>query len=174
MYSQAYRELQEVRRDLAKLREQESEVARRTDMLTYQIREIEAASLHPGEAAGLQEERTRLASAEQLAGAAEKALAALDEAAEERTALDLLGEAAEALSSLARIDATMAQAAAGGQSLVEEAGDLARRLRIYRESIEFNPKRLDEVEERLGVVRSLQRKYGETIEAVLAFAERAA
>jgi DNA repair protein RecN (Recombination protein N) len=172
-YGQAYRDLQEVRRDLARLREQESEVARRTDMLTYQIREIEAASLHPGEDTGLQEERTRLANAEQLAGAAEKALAALDESAEERAAVDLLGEAAEALSSLARIDATMAQAAAGGQSLVEEAGDLARRLRIYRESIEFNPKRLDEVEERLGMIRSLQRKYGETIQVVLNFAENA-
>ncbi len=172
-YGQAYRELQEVRRDLAGLRQQESEAARRTDMLTYQIAEIEAASLRPVEDAGLQEERTRLANAEQLAGMAEKALAALDESAEERAASDLLGEAAEALSSLARIDATMAPAAASGQSLVEDAGDLARRLRVYRESIEFNPKRLDEVEERLGMIHSLQRKYGETIEAVMAFAENA-
>lgn len=172
-YGQAYRELQEVRRDLTTLRQQESEAARRTDMLTYQIAEIEAASLRPGEDTALREERTRLANAEQLAGMAEKALAALDESAEERAASDLLGEAAEALSTLARIDATMAPAAASGQSLVEEAGDLARRLRVYRESIEFNPKRLDEVEERLGMIHGLQRKYGETIEAVMAFAESA-
>jgi DNA repair protein RecN (Recombination protein N) len=84
-----------------------------------------------------------------------------------------LGEAAEAVAALTRIDASLTGVEAEAQALVEQAGDLARRLRVYREGIESSPKRLDEVEERIGLIRSLQRKYGETIEAVLAGAASA-
>jgi DNA repair protein RecN (Recombination protein N) len=168
-YGAGYAALEKTRGELKQLREAERDAARRSEMLTYQINEIEAASLRPGEEAELLEERVRLANAEQLAALAERAVAALDETVENRSpATDLLGDAAEAIAALAKIDASLAGVDGEAQALVEQAGDLARRLRVYREGIESSPKRLDEVEERIGLIRSLQRKYGETIEAVLA------
>ncbi len=156
------------------LRVSEAEAARRADMLAFQINEIEAARLKPGEEVTLLEDRTRLANAEQLARLAEQALAALDEPVEERpTAIDLLGEAAEALAALARVDASLAGLQAEAQALEEQAAEISRRLRLYREAIEFNPRRLDEVEERLTLLRNLQRKYGASLEAVLAHGENA-
>src|SRR3972149_1518605 len=79
------------------------------------------------------------------AGRAEKARAALDEPVDDRSsATDLLGEAAEAVASLARIDATLSGVETEAQALLERAGDLGRRLRVYREGVGYNPKRPDE------------------------------
>jgi DNA repair protein RecN (Recombination protein N) len=173
-YAEVYRQLMTVRAELDSLRVSEAEAARRADMLAFQINEIEAAKLRPGEEATLLEERTRLANAEQLARLAEQALAPLDESVEDRpTAIDLLGEAAESLAALARVDMSLAGLQAEAQALEEQAAEVSRRLRVYREAIEFNPRRLDEVEERLALLHNLQRKYGPTIEAVLAHGEKA-
>jgi len=173
-YSPVYRQLMSVRAELESLRVSEAEVARRADMLAFQINEIEAAKLRPGEEATLLEDRTRLANAEQLARLAEQGLSALDESAEDRpTAIDLLGEAAEALAALARVDTSLGGLQAEAQALEEQAAEISRKLRMYREAIEFNPRRLDEVEERLTLLRNLQRKYGESMEAVLAHGEKA-
>jgi DNA repair protein RecN (Recombination protein N) len=173
-FGAGYSRLESARRELKQLREAERDASRRSELLAFQVNEIEAASLRPGEEAELLEERVRLANAEQLASLAEKAVAALDEAVEDRSsASDRLGEAAEAVAALARIDGTLSGSEAEAQALLEQAGDLARRLRLYREGIESSPTRLDEVEERIGLIRSLQRKYGESIEAVLAKAAAA-
>ena len=173
-YTETYQALIRVRQELASLRQQEQERAQRADFLAFQVNEIETAALAPGEEEQLREERTRLANAEQLALRTEQAIAALDEGmGEAPAASDLLGQAVEALENLARIDASLKEIRDEAQALLEQVSDLARRLRVYRESVEFNPKRLDEVEERLDLIRTLQRKYGETIEAVLAYAERA-
>jgi DNA repair protein RecN (Recombination protein N) len=173
-YSELYRRLTAVRVELQSLRVSEAEAARRSDMLAVQINEIEAAKLRPGEEATLLEDRTRLANAEQLARLAEQGLAALAESAEDRpTAIDLLGETTEALAALARVDTSLAGLQAEAQTLEEQAAEMSRRLRVYREAIEFNPRRLDEVEERLTLLRNLQRKYGASIEAVLAHGEKA-
>ena len=173
-FAMLYRTLSDVRAELETLRVSEAETARRADMLAFQINEIEAAAPRPGEEATLAEDRTRLANAEQLARLAEQSLAALDESSDERpSAIDLLGEAAEALAALARVDGSLTGLQAEGQALEEQAAEIARRLRLYREAIEFSPRRLDEVEERLAVLRNLQRKYGASLEAVLAHAEKA-
>ena len=171
-FQQAFGTLLAVRRELAELRERERDAARRSEMLAFQINEIQAASLRPEEEAALTEERSRLANAEQLADLAGRAIAALDESVDESApASDLLGQAAEVLASLAKVDSSMEQIHAETQALVEQAGDVARRLRLYRDEIEFNPRRLDEVEERIGLIRGLGRKYGGRVEAVLAHAE---
>ena len=173
-FQQAFGTLLAVRRELAELRERERDAARRSEMLAFQINEIQAASLRPEEEAALTEERSRLANAEQLADLAGRAIAALDESVDESApASDLLGQAAEVLASLAKVDSSMEQIHAETQALVEQAGDVARRLRLYRDEIEFNPRRLDEVEERIGLIRGLGRKYGGRVEAVLAHAESA-
>jgi DNA repair protein RecN (Recombination protein N) len=173
-FTHAYKVLERVRRELSQLRQKKQEAASRADLLSYQINEIETATLQAGEYVELVAERTRLANAEQLATLAEQSIAAFDEGPRDREAItDLLGQAAQALAGLAKIDDSMEGTQAEAQALAEQISELARRLRIYREGIEYNPKRLDQVEERLNLIRSLQRKYGDGIEEVLGYAETA-
>jgi DNA repair protein RecN (Recombination protein N) len=167
-------ELQRVRGELERIRAGEREAARRADMLQYQIGEIDAARIQPGEEKALLEERTRLANAEQLAQLADQAIAALDSEGEEnRPASDLLGEAARSLATLSKIDPSLNSARESSQAVLDQAAELARDLRVYRESIEFNPRRLEQVEERVELLRNLKRKYGETLEAVAQHADQA-
>lgn len=163
-----------VRRDLEGLRLDARERARRIDLLTYQVGEIGAAGLRPGEEHELEAERKRLANAEQLAGLAAEAAALLAGEEDERSgALDALSTAGHALDRLGRIDPAAAPLA---EQLAEAAAtldDLARELARYRDAVEFNPRRLEQVEDRLHLIRELQRKYGDTTAEVLAYAARA-
>lgn len=173
-YQSLYARLQQVERELAEIRQMERDAARRSDMLTYQIQEIEAARLQPGEELLLREERNRLANAENLSTLAQQALAALDEGMPEApAATDLLGQVAEALEDLARLDPSQASLFEIAQTVFENLSELARNLRGYLEGIEFNPRRLDLVEERLGLIHALKRKYGESIPEILEFAANA-
>ncbi len=164
-----------VRRELEALRQDARERARRIDLLTYQVQEIRAAKLKPGEEAELDAERRRLANAEQLAALSNEAVMALSGGDEEMAgALDALGASEQALARLARIDPA---AAAFVDQLGEATAlvdDLARELAHYRDGVEFNPRRLQQVEERLHLIHGLLRKYGDTIEEVLAYGARAA
>jgi DNA repair protein RecN (Recombination protein N) len=170
-YQETYRQLGTVRKELRELRQAEKEAARRMDVLTYQINEIEAARLQPGEDEELQGERTRLANAEELSLLAQEALMTLDEGTPESpAATDLLGQVVEALEGLAKLDSSMRDRAGQTQGLFDGLTELARDLRGYIDGIEFNPKRLDRVEERLNLISNLKRKYGESIEKILEFA----
>ncbi len=167
-YRLSYRDLQRTRGALADLRRQEQELVRKADFLRFQIEEVQAAQLKPGEDEALREERTRLANAEQLAQSSEAALSALTGSHGERTsAKDALGRVVDELRGLAKVDPGTQELADSAQGLEDQVSELTRSVRGYRESIEFNPHRLDEVEERLSLISSLKRKYGETIEAVL-------
>ncbi len=173
-YRQTYQQLQAVRRELEELRQAQRDADRRTEMLTFQAEEIESARLRPGEDEELRHERDRLANAEALARLAQQALAALDEGtAESPAATDLIGQAAQALNKLAQIDSDQSALAQQTTLLAESLADLARSLRAYLETIEYNPKRLEEVEERLDLLHRLTRKYGGSLEAVLAYAAEA-
>ncbi len=173
-YRQSYQALRAVERELAALRQSEQDAARKTDLLNFQVNEIDAANLKPGEEEELRQERTRLANAENLASLAQQALAVLDEGTPEAmSAADLLGQAAQALAGLSRIDASQQGLSDQADTLSELLSDLSRELRAYLEGIEFNPRRLEQIEERLELIHNLKRKYGSDIPAVLAFAVRA-
>ena len=173
-YTQTYRRLQAVRKELAHLHQSESDAARRSDLLSYQINEIEAARLRPGEETELKEERNRLANAEGLASLTAEALQALDEGSPEVPAItDLLGQVAHSLTALARLDPAQTALDEQAQLLFENVTELSRNLTAYQESIEFNPKRLDQVEERLNLIHNLTRKYGADIPTVLEYAAQA-
>lgn len=173
-YHTLYRQLRRVQKDLADLRRSEQDAARKIDLLEFQAGEIETARLLEDEEDGLRQERTRLANAENLSSLAQQAIALLEEGTPEApAAADLLGQAAAALDALARIDNGQAEAAAQLRALQDTAEDTSRGLRGYLESIEFNPHRLEQVEERLDLIQRLKRKYGGTITAVLAFARSA-
>lgn len=173
-YRQTYRQWQTVRRELDELRQAQRDADRRVEMLTFQAEEIETARLRPGEDEELRHERDRLANAEALALLAQQALAALDEGTPDSpAATDLLGQTTQALGKLAQIDAQQSALAQQAALLEESLADLARSVRNYLETIEYNPRRLEEVEERLDLIHRLTRKYGGTIAAVLAHAAEA-
>jgi DNA repair protein RecN (Recombination protein N) len=168
------RQLRKARRELADLRRDERELARRVDLLQYQASEIEAAHLEPGEDAALIQERTRLANAEQLRELADEAFLALYGGDEEQaSAVDNLQASVRALAGLARLDPSTTLLGEAAETVSYQLEDLAELLRDYRDRIEFNPQRLNQVEDRLALIHSLKRKYGDSIEDVLAFADRA-
>lgn len=174
-FGQVVTQLRQVRRELESLLKDEREMARRADLLQFQIEEIGSAKLKPGEDATLEQERTRLANAEQLAALADEAYQALYEGAGETpAALDSLAQATKALTGLAKIDQALGEHVQTAENAAAQLDDLARTIRAYRERIEFSPKRLEQVEDRLDMLKRLKRKYGNTIEEVLAFAENAA
>lgn len=162
-----------IRHELETLRQSERERERRLDMLDFQIQEITAARLKPGEETGLVQERARLANAEKLAAQADDVIRSLSGDDEGDGAADLLGKAARSLAALARIDAGLAESQTSAAALAEQVRELGAALAHYRERLEHNPKRLNAIEDRLETLARLQRKYGERIEDILAFAERA-
>lgn len=169
------RELRTVRTELNRLRQDARTIAQRLDLLNYQVDEIFTANLHPEEDTALEAERRRLSNAEALITLAQGAQAVLSEESGDGApcALDLVGEAVGRLERLARIDPDMEESVETAQSLLEQLADLARELQDYGEQLEFNPERLQEVEDRLELISNLKRKYGDTIEQINAFGEGA-
>lgn len=166
--------LRAVQRELNDLRTRERELAQRADLLAYQVQEIYNAHLEPGEDEALEAERRRLAHAEQLMEGVEAAILALEgEIGATPGAIDLLGEASHRLSRLGDLDPDLVRLAEQAEVLADQVNDLLRELHHYRDRVEFNPQRLEEVEERLALIRNLKRKYGDTIEDILAYAARA-
>jgi DNA repair protein RecN (Recombination protein N) len=86
--------------------------------------------------------------------------------------MELIGLAVHAAGELGKLDPSLAGLAAELQGVEEQTAEAARRLRRYRDSLEFNPRRLEQVEQRLAALHDLERKYGEGEEAVLAYLER--
>ncbi|MCS7061469.1 MAG: DNA repair protein RecN [Anaerolineae bacterium] len=169
-----YHELRSTRRELDQLVRNARERARRVDMLKFQLEEIRSARLRADEETILQEEHTRLANAETLAGYAEEAYALLYESGRNQpAALDQLAQAARAIEHLARFDKQFEEYGKQLSEAMAVLEELARSLRDYREAIEFNPRRLEQVESRLELIKKLKRKYGDTVEAVLAFGQQA-
>src|SRR5512143_86440 len=167
-------QLREVRRELSELLKSEAELARRADILKFQIEEIRSAKLKPGEDDELTIEQKRLANAETLAALADDAYTALYEGdGETPAALDALAQAQKALAGLAKIDSSLAEHLGTIDSVTAQIDDLAHEVRRYREAIEYSPKRLDAVEDRLDFIKRLKRKYGAAIPDVIGFAERA-
>jgi DNA repair protein RecN (Recombination protein N) len=168
-------ELRQVRQELAELKRDEQYLARRLDQLSFQIEEIEAANLRPGEEDVLNTERNRLANAEQLSQLTNEAYRLLleSERDEQASIVDSLGQAVRIVNNLAKLDPTWAEQRQMVDNLVYQVEDLATFVRDYNESIDFNPTRLQEIEERLNLIFSLKRKYGNSVEEIIDFGRRA-
>lgn len=170
------RQLRKVRQELRDLQKDARETARKIDRLTFIIQEINDAKLNAGEETELKGERDLLAHAETRATLADEAYHALygagdsrSDEREEKGALDLLNQALLALRSLEKYDPEIKSTLEQAESAGAVMDDLARTLRGYRDSIEFNPKRLEYIEDRLDLIFRLKRKYGDTLEQVLEF-----
>lgn len=136
------------------------------DLLAYQIREIESAGVRPGELTELEGEEARLAHAERLLG---YAVSAEDVLSAEGRGVDSVLAVAAALREASSLDPKAQELADRSAALAEEASDLARDLRDYREGLVLDPARLDEVHERVAALKALERKYGEGEEGILAY-----
>ena len=171
---QEVRALRKVQQTLEQLRREARTVAQRLDMLQFQVEEISAANLKPDEEEALRAERMRLANVERLMQHTNETLALLlGVDADAPSVTDLLSQAERAVSLLARLDESKQGWAARLQGLVTEFDELAGELRDYVDELEFNPGRLDFVEERLELIAGLKRKYGDDIPAVLAYRDKA-
>lgn len=170
-----YRRWRSISAELDEWQKGAQEKARRMDMLSYQIKEIDRASLNPGEEEELVRERQRLANAERIAMLASRCYALLYAGSGEvPPVVDLLGSVCRDLEELARLDGEVAPLLAATESALYQVEDVARELSRYRESVEYNPLRLQQVEERLARIKELKRKYGSTVEEVLRYREEAA
>jgi len=173
-YRQKYHALLDARRELASLRQTEQDALRRTDLLNYQVNEIETAHVKSGEEVDLRQERSRLANAENLSQLTQQALGALEDGTPDTQSVsDLMGQVVQALASLSRIDTAQTGLSEQAETVAELVSDISRELRAYQEQIEFNPRRLEQIEERLELLHTLKRKYGGSLETVLAYVEDA-
>ena len=172
-YRRAHGEATRIAGELAELREREGERERDLDLLRFELSEIDAAAPEAEEEEALETERLRLRHAEGLRAAAGRALAAIsgldDDAGGASTAL---GEADAGLAAVAGVDAELDSLAERVRGVAVELDDAASELRSYLETIEAEPGRLEQVEERLEALDRLKRKHGGTIASVLAHAER--
>ena len=165
----------DARKTLQSLQQNEREQARRAEFLRFEIDEIDAANLHVGEIEELEAERKVLNNAERLRelcaivyGSVKGADLGMDEV---RPALDQLRTAQRSLSELARLDKNLAEYEEALSEAIYQLEDVAANISSYEADIEDDPNRLAEIEERLDLITKLRRKYGATIEEILAHAD---
>ncbi|MCG0277633.1 MAG: DNA repair protein RecN [Thermanaeromonas sp.] len=170
-----YNRWRQTKRELEELCGDPGQRERQKDLLRFQIEEIDRVAPKPGEEEELKQELKILSSAEELVKGAETAYTYLfGGGAGQPSAYDLVARAAEILNSMANLDSGLKK----WISMLEEASlqveEVAKALRSYREALEFNPRRLEEIEDRLETLRRLHKKYGGTVEEILHFREEAA
>jgi DNA repair protein RecN (Recombination protein N) len=167
-------EIQRVRAELRDLLDNERARMQRIDLLRFQVQEIRAAELSSGEMEDLEAELVRLNHAEELMSITAGLIERLDEGEDRMPGiLDLLGLCQRDLAGLARIDATQEGALDELEDAIYRLEDVARKLRDYQEEIEFEPRRLAQVQGRLRDLRRLERKYGGSAEDILRYASEA-
>ncbi len=161
--------LRAVREELAELTVAERDRERELDLLAYQVREIEAVGPVPGERDALAAEEGRLAHVERLLARAGEATTALGEDGMNAAA----ATAAAALADAATLDAGAAELGARAAALAADATELGRDVRDYRETLEVDPARLQQIRERIHALAALEKKYGASEQEVLRFLAQA-
>lgn len=168
---EAFSELSTLKRRAEKLRASEQERLRELDILKFAVGEIDDAALIPGEEERLDQERRVLSQHEKLFGLLDRIYEAT---AENRGgSLASLRAAREAMDSAVNIDSSLAEQASRLEDAFYEVEDVAETIRDYRNSMEFSPQRLEECENRLMLIHKLEKKYGATVEEVIAYREEA-
>ena len=174
-YKKSFLALKEIDKQLEALMGDESRREQRMDILSFQKEEIEAASLKLGEEEELLEQKKRLGSMEKLMRLTGESLALLYDGNDRMpSACDLLGDALAKLQEAAEYDSTLTSFADALEDAYAAVEDTARELKREAEKQENDPAALEEIEERLQVIYKLKRKYGGTVEAVLAFYDKVA
>ena len=172
-YYAIYRELVGVKKTLDAMITDESEKQRRIDLLSYQVQEIDDAGLTAGEEQTLESRRKVLANASTIRDRIAQCYALLSGGDEAPGAVDLLGEASNAVDAAAQLDGELSAGAGQLLDLYYTAKDVAADLIGRLDAYDTNDAELDEIEQRIDLIYKLKRKYGDTVEDILAFGERA-
>ena len=172
-YYTLYRELVRVKRELDALITDEAEKQRKIDLLQYQVQEIEDAGLTAGEEQALENRRKVLSNASAIRDRLAQSYALLSGSDDAAGAVDLLGEASNAVDAAAQLDPALTAAAGQLLDLYYNAKDVAADLIGRLDTYDTNDAELDEVEQRLDLLYRLKRKYGSTVEDVIAFGQKA-
>ena len=172
-YYAIYRELVGVKKALDAMITDESEKQRRIDLLSYQVQEIDDAGLTAGEEQTLESRRKVLANASTIRDRIAQCYALLSGGDEAPGAVDLLGEASNAVDAAAQLDGELSAGAGQLLDLYYTAKDVAADLIGRLDAYDTTDAELDEIEQRIDLIYKLRRKYGDTVEDILAFGERA-
>ena len=172
-YYAIYRELVGVKKTLDAMITDEGEKQRRIDLLSYQVQEIDDAALTAGEEQTLESRRKVLANASTIRDRIAQCYALLSGGDETPGAVDLLGEASNAVDAAAQLDGELSAGAGQLLDLYYTAKDVAADLIGRLDAYDTNDAELDEIEQRIDLIYKLRRKYGDTVEDILAFGERA-
>mgnify|MGYP000034197447 CR=1 FL=1 len=172
-YYAIYRELVGVKKTLDAMITDESEKQRRIDLLSYQVQEIDDAGLTAGEEQTLESRRKVLTNASTIRDRIAQCYALLSGDDEAPGAVDLLGEASNAVDAAAQLDGELSSGAGQLLDLYYTAKDVAADLIGRLDAYDTNDAELDEIEQRIDLIYKLRRKYGDTVEDILAFGERA-
>ena len=172
-YYALYRELVRVKRELDALITDEAEKQRKIDLLQYQVQEIEDAGLTAGEEQTLENRRKVLSNASAIRDRLAQSYALLSGSDDAAGAVDLLGESSNAVDAAAQLDPALTAAAGQLLDLYYNAKDVAADLIGRLDTYDINDAELDEVEQRLDLLYRLKRKYGSTVEDVIAFGQKA-
>src|SRR5262245_28023411 len=167
----AHETLAAIMREIADLAKRRADAERRADYLRHVVKEIDEAKLVDGEDTRLEEEARRLEHAEELRQLANGMVSVID--GDEDTVLQKLAAIARSLSTIQRIDPSLARLQESYDSAYYALEALARELQEYEESIELDPARLDDVRRRRDVLFRLTKKYGGSLPEVIRTAAEA-
>ena len=169
-YRASYQKLTALFDERDDLKRKESHLRERRDLYEFQIKEIDALAIQPGEDTTLEEELRILENAEKLFELTSGLYGMLYEG--EQSVYDLLVRARNQLEDLASIDRSFEESTRECSSAVAMIGEITKFIQAYNSKIEFNPGRLEEIRERLGQLSLLKKKYGGSIDTILAQRER--
>lgn len=172
-YYVLYRSLVKVKKELDAMITDEAEKQRRIDLLSYQVQEIEEAGLTAGEEQTLEARRKVLANASTIRDRVARAHALLSGDDDTPGAVDLLGEASNAMDTAAQLDESLSGVSGTLMDLYYSAKDAAAELIDRLDAYDTNDAELDEIEQRLDLLYRLKRKYGDTVEDIIAFGQKA-
>jgi len=166
-----YREVQHLKRDEAALREKVTERAQRLDFLRFQIQEIVSADLKAGEKENLMREKTILSNLGRLNELTETAYEMIY--ASDNSCMEQLSSIIAKARELTSIDNTMSDILSSLESAFPLIEDAALSLRRYKDSYDFDPERLSEINDRLELIKRIEAKYGKGIDAIMHYRDKA-
>jgi len=172
-YRNSYDEYCNIRRKLSTLETDEAAKARKIDLLKYQISEIDSAHLSDGEEEELISKRKMMRNSEKLTELLQNCRVCLNGDDGQEGAIALILSASDSLNQAAKYIDELSEDAEAASGFGYELEDIAQRIREHLEMLEYDPRELDDIEERLDIINKLKKKYGANISEILSFAEKA-
>lgn len=168
-YDEAYETYRQLKREFAEISIDEQRAAQRIDLYQFQIQELEQAALSVDEEEALSEERIRLMNFHKIF---ERANMAYEAISGEGNGLDYIGNAMNALEDIVRLDTMFKESSESVTSSFYALQDAAYQVKNALDDLEYDEERLNEVEQRLALYQNMKRKYGTTVEEILAYYEK--